>query len=305
MTKDTPKDMAASVRHRLLNLAHERNEEFQIVLIRYGLERLLYRLSLSEHRNLFVLKGAMLFQLWSDQPHRSTLDLDLLAKGDDAVTRFERIFTEIFAQPVEDDGLRFLADSIHGEVIREDQQYGGVRISGVVLLGVARIPIQVDLGFGDAITPKPEQIEYPSLLGLPAPVLRAYPKETVVAEKYQAMVMLGIANSRMKDFYDLWVLAGNHEFDGPLLAQAIGATFKRRGTALPEKPPLALTDEFSGDRAKQAQWRAFVMKGRLVVEVPPFDEVVKSLAQFLMPPTDALTTGRAFSRKWPVGGPWK
>jgi len=276
-----PTNVAASIRQRLLNISRQRKEEFQFVLIRYGLERIMYRIGRSPHGDNFVLKGAMLFQFWTGQPHRSTLDLDLLAKADDAVARYETLFREVCGLLVEDDGLTFPPESVRGEEIREDQQYHGVRIHAAAMLGTARIPIQIDIGFGDAVTPKASQIKYPTLLAMPAPVLKAYPRETVVAEKYEAMVSLGIANSRMKDFYDLWVLANTFPFDGSTLARAVAATFRRRRTTLPQTPPLALTAAFAADASKRAQWTAFVKRGKLAAEIPPFDSVIVRLAEFL------------------------
>ena len=198
-------------------LAREQKEDFSIVLTRYGLERLLYRLSQSAHRDRFVLKGAMLFQLWSGHPHRPTRDLDLLGHGSPDPERFEGIFRDICRQNVEDDGLEFQSDSVRAESMKEDEEYQGLRLKLVSRLGNARIPIQIDIGFGDAVTPEPDEVIYPTLLDGPAPTLKAYPRETVVAEKFQAMVMLGIANSRMKDFYDLWILMRQFEFSGPAL----------------------------------------------------------------------------------------
>jgi predicted nucleotidyltransferase component of viral defense system len=275
VSKAKPSNLTASIRQRLLNLAHERKEEFQLVLARYATERLLYRLSRSPYADEFLLKGALLFQLWTGQPHRATLDLDLLGQGDDDVGRFEKVFREVCATAVEDDGLIFLPGHIHGQEIRENQQYAGVRIHGLAKLGAAKVQLQIDIGFGDAVTPKPQKVQYPSLLGLPTATMRAYPKETVVAEKLEAMVSLGIANSRMKDFYDIWVLSSKFDFDGDVLPKAIRATFKRRGTAIPAQPPVAFTAEFFGDVSKTAQWRAYVRRGRLVAQPPPFGVVME------------------------------
>ena len=305
MSKSKPANVAASIRQRLLNLARDRKEEFQLVLVRYALERILYRLHESKYKGQFILKGAMLFQLWTSQPHRSTLDLDLLGKGDDAPSRFEAIFREVTALAVEEDGLRFPADEIHAESIREDQRYGGVRVRGVALLGTARIPLQIDIGFGDVITPKPETVLYPSLIGLPTSTFRAYPKATVVAEKFEAMVSLGIGNSRMKDFYDLWILANTFEFQGEILARAIQATFKRRGTTVPMEPPIALTADFFGNPSKQSQWLAFVRRGRLIQKTPTLEEVVLTIREFLWPVVQSIIDGRAFKQHWEKLGRWR
>ena len=305
MTKDKPRNMAASVRQRLLNLARERHEDFQFVLIRFSLERLLYRLSRSKHRDAFALKGAMLFQLWSDQPHRPTRDLDLLGHGEISIARFEELFREIVSLPVEDDGLTFALDSVQGSVIKEDQEYEGLRITLACRLEQARIPVQIDIGFGDVITPAAAEISYPALLDLPSPSLLAYSRETVVAEKFQAMVMLGIANSRMKDFYDIWILCRRFEFDGSVLRNAIRATFDRRRTSLPNEMPMALTPEFYESRDKQAQWKAFLRKSRLETPLVSLRDVVLVLREFLMPPTQAAGDETGWRVVWPPSGPWR
>lgn len=298
MTNRQPRDLVASVRQRLMNLSRERGEEFQLVLTRYGLERLLYRLAQSPHAGQFVLKGAALFQLWTGQAHRSTRDLDLLGQGDPSPDRLRQVFQEVCSLTVDNDGLTFLTDTIQAEQIKEDDEYQGIRLRIEARLGNARLPLQIDIGFGDAITPGPQAVTYPTLLNFPAPQMNAYPRETVVAEKFQAMVQLGIANSRMKDFYDVWTLARQFEFEGTALCAAIQATFQRRHTALPATPPLALTPEFSTDRQKATQWRAFLRKGRLVESPPPFEEVVALLDSFLMPPTQALVANQPWNRTW-------
>jgi nucleotidyltransferase AbiEii toxin of type IV toxin-antitoxin system len=297
MSKENPTNLAASVRQRLLNLARRRKDEFQLVLIHYGLERLLYRLSISEYANQFTLKGALLFQLWVGQPHRSTLDLDLLGKGNSDVERFKGIFRQICTLSVPDDGLLFLPESVTAEEIREDQRYNGIRIHATATLGKAKIPIQVDIGFGDAVTPASKRIDYPSLLGFPAPKLRAYPKETVVAEKFEAMVSLGITNSRMKDFYDLWMIARDFEFDGEILSKAIQATFRRRGTNIPTELPVALAGEFAADRTKQTQWRAFIGKGKLLVAAPSLEAAIRLLRDFLWTIV-APESPKPFNKRW-------
>jgi predicted nucleotidyltransferase component of viral defense system len=301
----SPRDIAASVRQRLLNLARERGEDFGLVLTRYALERVMYRLSVSEHHDQFVLKGAMLFALWADDPHRSTRDLDLLGHGTIDTQRLEEVFREVIGVEVENDGLEFLAETVRGERIREDEEYEGVRVHLETRLAAARIKVQIDVGFGDAVTPAPEETEYPVLLDFPAPRLRAYPRETVVAEKFEAMVKLGIANSRMKDFYDLWVMARDFEFDGALLSRAIKATFERRGTALPTDVPLALSDEFSEDQAKKTQWSAFLRRLGRDVAGTSLAEVTKFLSEFLMPPVSAATRAETFDKSWHPAGPWR
>jgi predicted nucleotidyltransferase component of viral defense system len=300
-----PRDIAASVRQRLLNLSRTRREDFQAVLTRYGIERLLYRLARSSHGDEFVLKGAMLFTLWTGEPHRTTWDLDLLGRGTIDITRLARVFRDVCEATVDDDGLVFDPKSARGERIREDLEYEGVRIHLDARLGVARIAIQIDVGFGDAVTPRPQKVTFPTLLDFPAPALKVYPREPVVAEKFQAMVVLGIGNSRMKDFYDVWALARAFEFDGGTLSKSIKATFNRRRTPLPTEEPLALSHLFAEDRSKQTQWKAFIHKGRLLAEPPPLPNVVRALRGFLLPPTSALVEGRAFEMKWPAGGQWR
>lgn len=292
------------MRQRLLNRSGERHEDFQLTLIYYGLERLMYRLSRSSYPDRFVLKGAMLFSVWSETPHRATRDLDLLGLGDREVSSLVREFQEICRTPVEDDGLTFLAESIVGEEIQEGDEYQGVRLSFEARLGVARIPIQVDIGFGDAVVPKPEVLDYPTLLDFPAPRLLAYPQETVIAEKFQSMVELGIANSRLKDFFDLWFLAKQFDFRGDSLSKAIRSTFERRKTSLPTRPPVCLTVDFSGDRDKQAQWNGFLKRAGLDVQGLTLAQVLPQLGTFLMPPTLAAAKGETFKSHWSAGGPW-
>lgn len=249
-------NVAASVRQRLLNLARERGQAMELLLTRYALERLLHRLSLSRYRERFVLKGAMLLTTWFDDPHRATRDVDLLGFGDPAPEAILATFREICAIAVED-GIAFDIDGMRVDAIREQIDYGGVRLRTTAALAGARIPIVVDIGFGDAVEPGLEDIQLPVLLNMPSPRLLAYPRETVIAEKFQAMVVLGRANSRMKDFYDVWLLLSAYEFDPDRLGCAITATFQQRHTALPDETPDALTGAFANDATKQRQWNAF------------------------------------------------
>jgi len=305
MTRREIKDMAASVKSRLLAVSQGRGESFDLTLTSYALERLLYRLSQSPYRDRFVLKGAMVFAIWTKQPHRSTRDLDLLGWGDSAVPSLEVVFREVCSCQVDNDGLQFLPETVRGGDIREEQEYGGVRIHIQALLGKARIPIRINIGFGDAVTPEPEVMVFPTLLDFPAPMLSTYPRETVVAEKFQAIVALGMANSRMKDFFDLWVLANGFEFDGQTLSSAMSATFNRRQTLVPGTIPLGLSDEFSQDGLKQAQWQAFISKGRLAAANVALAEVVSDIRDFLMPPAFAIAASQPFTETWPPKGPWK
>lgn len=236
----SPKNLSASVRQRLTNLARARGEAFQTLLTRYALERLLYRLSQSEDADRFLLKGALLFLLWSDTPHRATRDIDLLGSGSLAVEALAALFRSLCELDVAEDGLLYLAETVQAGAIREDNLYGGVRVTLTAVLENARIPVQVDIGFGDAITPEPVAIAFPTLLDFPAPRLRAYQRETVIAEKLEALVTLEMGNSRLKDFYDLFVLGQEFSFEGARLGEAIRATFARRGTPLPEQMPVGL-----------------------------------------------------------------
>ena len=305
MTKDRPKNIAASVRRRLLNIAREQREDFQLVLIRYALERILFRLSCSDYRDEFVLKGATLFQVWSGERHRPTRDIDFLGYGEPSEARFEQSFQDICGVNVDDDGLKFDADSIEVCTMKEAEKYQGIRLKMNAFLDSARIPVQIDIGFGDAITPEAIAIEYPVILDFPAPRLAAYPRETVVAEKFQAMVMLGISNSRMKDFFDLWKLANQFEFEGAVLSKAIQATFERRETRIPDATPLALTEEFTKDRQKKIQWNAFINKTGLDAKDHSLERIATVIEGFLMPPLQALTGEKGFELFWPSGGPWQ
>jgi predicted nucleotidyltransferase component of viral defense system len=308
MSQNYPRNIAASVRQRLRNLAQSQQEDFQSILTRYALERFLYRLHQSNHQDRFILKGAMLFTLWSNEPHRATRDLDLLCHGDNAIPPLEQVFQEICQTQVEDDGLDFKAETVQGKQIKEDQEYEGVRIKlNAFLTGTStRLDLQIDIGFGDAVTPQVRVAEFPTILeGFPAPSLKTYPPETVIAEKFQAMVSLGIANSRMKDFYDIWYLCQNFNFEGITLSRAIKATFDRRITPLPTELPLALTPEFSKDAAKQAQWKAFIRKGKLKTSGETLGQIIAVLQDFLMPPTQAAAQGQELELTWPPSGPWQ
>lgn len=274
------RNVGASVRARLLQLAKASGQSFDLVLTRFALERLLFRLSRSPHAARFVLKGAMLMMSWFDDPHRGTRDLDLLGFGNPEPDLMLETFRDILAQQV-DDGVIFDADTLRVDRIREELEYGGLRLRAIASLSGARINLTIDIGFGDALEPGAEMLDYPSMLDFPAPRLRAYARETVIAEKFQAMVMLGRVNTRMKDFYDIWILSRSFEFDDDRLARAIAATFERRETAIPGDPPDALTKAFAKDEQKQLQWRAFV-EG---VAHNPGDltNVVTEIAAFLMP----------------------
>ena len=304
MSRRCRRNVAASVRDRLLSLARERGEDFQLLLSRYALERLLYRLGRSRHRDEFILKGAMLFFLWGDHMYRPTRDVDLLGFGDNSAARLQGIFRELCELSVEDDGLMLNADSVQVEEIRAEMEYGGMRVNLLGELADAHLSVQADIGFGDVVTPDARETTYPTLLDSPAPVVRVYPRETVVAEKYEALVKLGMANSRMKDFYDLWAIASGFDFAGVVLADAIRNTFQRRRTPLPEHTPTGLGPGFRADPQKNAQWNAFLRKTGIGTNSLPLAEVCGVVEIFLDSPTRALTEGKTFRAKWKAGGPW-
>lgn len=259
------KDLGASVRARLLNIAKEQGADFNQVLVRFALERLLYRLSQSEHADRFLLKGALLFTLWYDMPHRSTRDADLLGFGPSDLDSILQTFRQIASVTV-DDAIVFDPESVTVEPIRRDASYSGVRIMISSELANARCRTQVDVGFGDAVTPGPVRATYPVLLSdFPAPRLRTYPVYTVIAEKLHAIASIGMANTRMKDYLDLWVLLEREKLNRRTLARAIAATFTRRSTVVPVVVPIGLSDEFGSDPSRQALWKGFLAKNELAV----------------------------------------
>lgn len=274
------RNMGASVSARLLAVAKKRNQPFQLLLTRYVLERLLYRLAQTAYRERFALKGAMLVTTWFDDPHRPTRDVDFLGFGNPDPNAMIVMFREVCGIIV-DDGVEFDSAGFRADQIREELEYGGLRIRTTARLGSALVNVVIDIGFGDAVEPGLEEIDLPVLLDQPAPRLRAYARETVIAEKFQAMVMLGRANSRLKDFYDIWVLSRTYDFTDDRLARAMAATFERRKTALPTEIPGALTNEFARDPAKRQQWEAFLRD--ISGQAGSLEDVIRDLAEFLMP----------------------
>ena len=274
------KNVGASVRVRLLQFSKTRGQTFELVLTRFAFERLLFRLSQSRYADRFVLKGAMLMMTWFVDPHRGTRDLDLLGFGEPDPEAMLTAFRDILRKPG-DDGVVFDVNALRIDRIREEQEYGGLRLRTAASISGARISLTIDIGFGDAMEPGAELLDYPSMLDFPAPRLRAYARETVVAEKFQAMVALGRVNSRMKDFYDIWILSRSFEFTDDRLARAIAATFARRDTPVPTVLPDALTPAFAADEQKQRQWKAFVED--LAQNPGDLASVVADLGQFLMP----------------------
>ncbi len=298
-------NLAESVRQRLLNRSRTTGEDFQIILNSYLFERLLYRLSRSEAKDRFVLKGAALLRLWAEQPYRATRDLDLLRHGPPSPSDLADNFRAICMTAVEPDGVVFDLDDLTVEALREDEEYAGLRANFTARLGSARVRLQVDVGTGDAVWPAPREMIYPTLLAFPAPSLLAYAPETVVAEKLDAMVVFGIANSRIKDYFDLHYLARKFSFDGSQLAEAIRRTFERRQTPYPVDVPIGLSDEFWEIAGRDAHVRAFARRSRLDVDLASARELLPVLRSFLLPPLEALGAGRAFQGAWPKGGPWR
>ena len=304
MAKDKPTNTSASIRQRLLNHSTAINTDPNLVLIWYGLERFLYRLSVSTHSERFVLKGAMLFRLWGGADFRSTKDLDLEGLLQDEAEVIREVFASICVQPVEDDGLAFDASSVKITEIRDTQEYGGFRVLLTARLGTAILRLQIDVGFGDAITPTPAITEFPSILSQSRPRIRVYPRETVVAEKFEAMVQLGMTNSRMKDYFDLWFMSRHFEFEGPTLAAAVRATFERRGTLIPGRSPIALTMEYADDPKHVQQWAAFT--GRLSAEATPsLGVVIDEVSEFVLPAAIAAATAQSFNQHWKPQNRWQ
>ena len=285
MKTKTITNIAGSVKARLLNAARERGCTFNTLLTRYANERFLYRLGKSPCRENLILKGSNLFLIWQQgHPYRPTIDSDFLVMGRTDQDYLKSIFMDICTMPVEiQDGLNFLPDSVEAAEIREENQYGGTRITLTGYLGTAKARLQFDLGIGDVITPSPEWQEYPVVLDFPAPVLRAYPKETAIAEKVKAMVTLGMVNSRMKDFADILVLQRNFDFGFPLLRKAVENTFARYGASMPEQMPVCFSSDFAHSPTKQKQWIAFIGKAEIKDLPMAFPDVVDECSAFLLP----------------------
>lgn len=305
MKAHQPTNLPASIHQRLLDRAKQESRPLQELLQYYAIERFLFRLGQSPHVDKFFLKGALMLRVWESPLARPTMDIDLMKRVAASEEGLAETIKEICSQGCPDDGIRFDLDSVRAEVIRVDAEYQGIRIRFLAYIGRMRIPMQVDVGFGDRIIPAPMWINFPTLLDFPSPHLLAYPPEAAVAEKFQAMVTLDIANSRMKDFYDIWTLARRKDFQGQPLSQAIAATFERRKTPMPTDAPTGLTKAFADDRAKQTQWNAFLRKGRLSEIGTSLEHVVSFIRDFLLPPTIAAATGKPFAMRWPAGGPWQ
>jgi predicted nucleotidyltransferase component of viral defense system len=304
MSQAHPKNLAASVHQRIINLARAQKSEANLIFTRYGLERFLYRLSRSPHADSFVLKGAMLFFVWTGTASRPTRDLDLLASLSPDTEEIRRVFQNICDTAVEDDALEFQTDAMEIENTQGLRRFGGFRVIPPALLGKVRLQIQVDLGFGDTVTPAPKHITSPTLLGQPAPQLAAYHMETVIAEKTEAIVKLGLTNTRTKDYFDLLVLSRKFAFTGPDLVASLAATFGTRETPIPAEIPPGLTDGFATDAISRTRWHSFLRRNGLADD-PDWPEAVAAVRAFVLPPLQAVGQARAFMQEWPVGGPWR
>jgi len=290
------KDIAASVRQKLLNLSRERQEDFDYVLRQYVMQRLLYRLGCSEYVEQFLLKGALLFWVWNQDFHRPTRDIDLLTYTDNDVDHLVNLFREVVGQE-QDDGLIFEPDTVKGIEIKEDADYSGVRVTGFASLQNARIPFQIDIGYGDVVVPSARKEVIPAFLDLPQPELKIYPVYGVLSEKFQAMVMLGLANSRMKDFYDVSSIAQTMPLEGSVLADALQATFERRKTPISEEPLNLFSHEFKSDENKQKQWKAFLNKNGLATSLE-FGDVVIEVQKLIEPIYQAVARNESFDANW-------
>ena len=304
MTTRNPANIPASILARLKNVAQKMGVPHQNVLGAYARERFLYRLGRSPRGKGYVLKGAMLFVLWRGEPHRPTVDLDLLGPGEGNSRDVEEAFRAVAVVECPEDGICFDPGSVRCESIRGNVAYGGVRVRMEGRIGKARIPVQVDVGFGDAVTPAPKPARFPTMLDQPAPLLSVYPPESVIAEKVHAMAVLGLANTRLKDLFDVRSLAADFAFDGKVLSAALEATFRRRRTDFQKEVLPVLTAAYRGDPAKRSQWTGFVARGRLAGAPGDLGEVLDGLEVFLAPVLGSLAKGEPFVGSWPPGGPW-
>jgi len=303
MSNKSPINIPASVRQRLLNLSRQRGEDFQYILTRYAVERLLFRLGHSEYSSKFILKGATLIAVWSGKEFRPTRDIDFLGYGDYSDEELIKIFRDICSIDIESDGIKYDLKSINIDTIREDNKYMGNRVKLFSKIENTRIRIQIDIAYGDTINPKIKRITYPTLLDYSAPNIFTYPPESVIAEKLHAMISLGMVNTRMKDIYDILVLARTFSFDGAKLTQAIKATFKKRNTNIPRSMPVVFSDEFIDN--KEIQWKAFLTRSGLESTNLSLSDVIQELQLFILPPIKACASKSTFTQKWQSSKTWE
>jgi predicted nucleotidyltransferase component of viral defense system len=303
MSQSEKKNMTASILQRLKNYSEARQEDRGLTITNYAIERFLYRFSLSQYASQFVLKGAQLFRIWTDSAYRPTRDLDLLRFGNPDMAELERIFRQICTiESDSQDGIVFLPETVQGEVIREESNYDGIRIKLEFRIGRTGEFMQIDIGFGDAVNPPAAEIQFPSILEMPSAKFRAYCQDTVIAEKVEAMVSLGYANSRMKDFYDVYTLSKRFHYDGTTLKDTIQSTFSRRNTEIPNKLPVAFSEEFSHDALKQTQWNAFVKRNSL--EPTDFADAVEGIRAYIYPVFVAINDSNDYPLKWQPDRGW-
>jgi hypothetical protein len=297
------KNIAASVRQRLLNKAKESSRPFNEILQHFAIERFIYRLSKSPHADRFILKGALMFSAWTRSMSRPTMDIDLLGKIKNSTDLIVAVFKDACKTEVENDGIVFHKDTVTATRITEDADYSGVRVLLRGNLSSIRLFLQIDIGFGDVIIPKPDRVKYPVLLDFPPAELNGYTMESTVAEKFQAMVKLGSLNSRMKDFYDIWFLSRMFDFKGQMLAEAIEKTFEKRKTPITSEPTI-FNPPFMKDENKQAQWMGFITKAKLGDAPTSFESVATDIKVFLQPVVASIIDRQTFQLFWAAPGPW-
>ena len=297
------RDVGASVRQRLLNQSRTQERPFQELLQYFAMERFLYRLGQSPFADRFILKGALLLTAWRAPMTRPTMDIDLAGRTSNELDHIAQLISTVCDLITEPDGIEFNRASIEVTRMKEDADYEGVRVKFHAMLAKARVPMQIDIGFGDVVVPEPTTIEYPTLLDFPAPVLQAYPRETVIAEKLEAITKLGLLNSRMKDYYDIALLSRMYSFEGENLMRAIVATFRHRETKI-EAEPIGLTDAFYTDPARAVQWRAFIRRSRFTNQSAHLERLVVEIRQFALSVLAAAAAEKAFKARWQPGAAW-
>ena len=298
------KNIEASIKAQLKNKAKEVNRPFAEILQYYGMERFLYRLSQSKYADKFILKGALLFTAWDIPERRTTLDIDFLAQFDNEITAIETVIKDVCNVEVSPDGLKFDPKTVEGRIIKEDADYEGVRIKFIGFLDRAHIPMQIDFGFGDIVYPKTKIIDYPVILDLPKPHLNGYPQESVISEKLEAMIKLGPLNSRMKDFYDIWLMMRQFEFKGTHLIQAIKKTFNHRKTDIPKDKPLFADEIYDEKSDRQTLWSAFLKKGDIQHAPKTLSATAKEIENFLIEPILAINSNAKFEKTWCLINGW-
>ncbi|MBU0671552.1 MAG: nucleotidyl transferase AbiEii/AbiGii toxin family protein [Candidatus Margulisbacteria bacterium] len=303
--KKPAKNIPASVRARLQNIAAKTGRPFFEVLQYYAMERFLYRFSQSEYADQFILKGALMFTVWQVPERRTTLDIDFSARFSNKVAAIEDMIKDVCKVPVDPDGLVFNASSVKAKKIKENADYEGVRVKFHGLLGRSRVTMQIDVAFGDTMYPAPGIVDYPVILDLPRPRLKGYPVESVVSEKFEAAVKLGSLNSRMKDFYDLWLMMRRFDFNGLRLTEALKRTFRHRKSQLPEHKPLFAEEMYDKESDRQTLWKAFLKKGEIEHAPEKLSKVAHEIEKFLVSPLEAISKGQGYDKEWMTPGPWK